>query len=586
MVDAGGSIARTVRFSPGTAVAFVGVHVAGLVADDPRSDLVKQIWAAANDGARLDDLVDLLAAVGVRSLPSIGLVEVDGSEVRVLVRGEIAALFEPMHTGRLVPVVGDRVHSWVEHSESEVGGVHLHVADDLSELGAFETTGGLFPASRLAIVFDAPDVFGRETEPPLVPTVAPLAPPRTPPPYLSPPALPGPPSPTPAPPVPAAAQPSEVGPDAAGELSAAASDDVEPASDALPTVVHDGSDSAAPELEASDPGRADTGEAASEDDAVREFADDGPADSGDAPSPGPDDSSLDRHTLVGPLDDLIVDVGRTVGVLDMPDDDPDDGADAPDRAVRHDAPQDHGADDYDALFGATQFRTVEDAAVRVDGVIDEEPGGIPAPQPLIERAPGADGRGDGLDGDHDGMTITLAELMAMQKSQTSDSQNAGASGSARSAQPQVHAVSCPSGHLNPPHASVCRVCRLEVADQAQVTVPRPVLGILRFTDGRTVDVSRPLILGRSPKLDAAISGELPELVVLSSPMKEVSGTHLEIRLDDWKVLVVDRQSTNGTTIRLPGRDPQRLHPGEPFPITIGTSVNLADEVEFVLEAGP
>lgn len=50
------------------------------------------------------------------------------------------------------------------------------------------------------------------------------------------------------------------------------------------------------------------------------------------------------------------------------------------------------------------------------------------------------------------------------------------------------------------------------------------------------------------------------------------------------MLIVDRNSTNGTVIRMPGRPPQRLRSGEPFPITLGTTVVMADEVEFLYEA--
>lgn len=585
--------ATKVRFTPGTAVAFVGANVAGLIADDSRSDLVKQVWSASQDDASLDDLLELLAATGVRTLPSIGLVEITGSDVRVLVRGEVAALFEPMYTGRVIAVQGDRVHSWVEHAESDVGGVHLHLADDLTELGPFETTGGLFPASRIGVVFTAVDY------PIVSPVVTSLgaAPPQPavevnkPPTPLTwsfpvPPGPASPSGPTPPPlvsipvPAPDVSTPAEVL-DSSGvdpsETPGAPDDtaDVEPITDESPDDL------------AAEPAPTDD-----LDDSADQAAD--PA--------GEDD--VDRNTLVSPFDDLAAGddgdvlqgdessvLGQAPAAQIVPavssmspgavaiDDEPAAVGVAADQNAQQDPAQ---VDDYDALFGATQFRTVEDAAVRAD---EASATGTEPPQ-LIESAPGPDGQSSvPIDGDHDGMTITLADLLAQAEAEggspSSPPVGAGSPGS-----PMVHAVSCPAGHLNPPHASTCRVCRVGVDEQVQVTVPRPVLGVLRFTDGTVVNLSRPLILGRSPKADGQVSGELPELIPVSSPLKEVSGTHMELRLEDWKILAVDRQSTNGTTIRLPGREPQRLHPGEPFPITIGTTVNLADEVEFVLEAGP
>jgi hypothetical protein len=187
------------------------------------------------------------------------------------------------------------------------------------------------------------------------------------------------------------------------------------------------------------------------------------------------------------------------------------------------------------------------------------------------------------------MTISLAQLRQMQADE--ESRGSDARGSASAALPSVlasmvHAVECPSGHLNPPSASVCRACDVAIEEQAHVTVPRPVLGLFRFADGHDVEVARPMLLGRSPKADGPVSGELPELVALDSPSKEVSGTHLEVRLEAWQVLVVDRHSTNGTTVRLPRREPVRLHPGEAFPIVPGSVVDLAGEVSFVFEVTP
>ena len=52
------------------------------------------------------------------------------------------------------------------------------------------------------------------------------------------------------------------------------------------------------------------------------------------------------------------------------------------------------------------------------------------------------------------------------------------------------------------------------------------------------------------------------------------------------MLGVERRSRKGTTVQLPGREHQRLHPGEPFPIVPGAVVDMADEVSFTYEVGP
>ena len=47
------------------------------------------------------------------------------------------------------------------------------------------------------------------------------------------------------------------------------------------------------------------------------------------------------------------------------------------------------------------------------------------------------------------------------------------------------------------------------------------------------------------------------------------------------MLVTDLNSTNGTLVTLPGRDPQQL---QPAPIQPGTVVTLADGIDFRYEA--
>jgi len=149
--------------------------------------------------------------------------------------------------------------------------------------------------------------------------------------------------------------------------------------------------------------------------------------------------------------------------------------------------------------------------------------------------------------------------------------------------PTVHAVHCPGGHLNPAHAVQCRVCHSEIPDKAPVTVPRPVLGVLRLSTGDAITLDRGVLMGRSPSPTRLVGAERPHLVRIPSPDKQISRNHLEIRLDGWHVLVTDLKSTNGTLVTLPGREPERLRPDIPEPIEPGTTVSLADEVTFRFE---
>jgi pSer/pThr/pTyr-binding forkhead associated (FHA) protein len=114
-------------------------------------------------------------------------------------------------------------------------------------------------------------------------------------------------------------------------------------------------------------------------------------------------------------------------------------------------------------------------------------------------------------------------------------------------------------------------------------MPRPLLGILKFSDGTEALLDRPLIIGRSPRAERVSSKEIPQLVSLSSPDQNISRNHLEIRIDGWHVIVVDLESVNGTVVTNPGQAPELLRAGEEVPIVPGAVVSIADEITFIYE---
>jgi pSer/pThr/pTyr-binding forkhead associated (FHA) protein len=150
--------------------------------------------------------------------------------------------------------------------------------------------------------------------------------------------------------------------------------------------------------------------------------------------------------------------------------------------------------------------------------------------------------------------------------------------------PTVHAVRCPAGHLNPPHLVSCRVCSAAVSEQPPVTVPRPVLGVLRLSSGDDIVLDRSVLLGRSPSVDRLVDGERPHVVKLPSPGQDISRNHVEVHVDGWHVLVTDLNSTNGTVVTRVGQLPERLRPNDAAMIEPGTVVTIADEVSFTFVA--
>jgi FHA domain len=150
--------------------------------------------------------------------------------------------------------------------------------------------------------------------------------------------------------------------------------------------------------------------------------------------------------------------------------------------------------------------------------------------------------------------------------------------------PSVSALICPAGHVNPPSEAACRQCG-EPLPNDTVIVPRPVLGVLRLSTGDVITLDRDVVMGRNPRSDFTGDDgeERPHVVKLPSADGDISRTHLRVSLDGWHVLVTDLNSTNGTLVTLPGRDPEQLRRGETVPIRPGTVVTLADGIDFRYE---
>ena len=273
----------------------------------------------------------------------------------------------------------------------------------------------------------------------------------------------------------------------------------------------------------------------------------------------------------------------------------DDGDSAPVVAV---IPADD-VDEYDAIYGRTVARSVQSAAVSTAAA--EAPAAVLA----AESSPAAGGRSKATDkqadesrpstpliqgvpnnggsasvpplGDHDGRTMTKAQIKAMRAAQ------GGSAGSPVGTMggPTVQALLCPSQHTNPPQLSGCRMCGAPLGTTT-VLIARPPLGTLRFGEGTVVTLDHPALIGRNPKVDGAIPNEMPKLVRIDVG-QGLSRTHALVRLEGWQVLLEDLNSPNGTIVRLPGREPRRLHAGEPIILEPGSHIDFGGEVDCTLE---
>jgi hypothetical protein len=183
-------------------------------------------------------------------------------------------------------------------------------------------------------------------------------------------------------------------------------------------------------------------------------------------------------------------------------------------------------DDFDQLWGAT---------------VHSVPGPPAPPAPIVAPAPAP------LAGDHDGATISAAELRAMRQ--------------------------------QPPLANDAPTAVLPVTDAAAA-------GRIRVSTGQVVALDRTVIIGRRPRSTRASGANLPHLIAVESPQQDISRSHLEIRPEGDTVVVIDLHTTNGSTLLRPGADPMRLHPGEQTLVLSGDVVDLGDGVTVAFEDLP
>jgi FHA domain len=271
-----------------------------------------------------------------------------------------------------------------------------------------------------------------------------------------------------------------------------------------------------------------------------------------------------------------------------------------------DRPPPVAAEEYDFLWGATQARSVSDAAIRAPEGDGARPPAFPAssafngmsagtgmvtsaqpslppvassPLPtvggLIDAMPWEPGLAAPDESGATGFTVKRANLPGPATWAAPPPDKIG---------PAVPALICPAGHLNPPSEARCRTCGAALPSDP-VVVPRPVLGVLRLSVGDVISLDRDVVMGRNPKSDfpGTDGEERPHVVRLPDGDSDISRTHLRVTLDGWHVLVTDLNSTNGTLVTLPGREPEQLRPGQPLPIKPGTVVTLADGIDFCYE---
>lgn len=120
--------------------------------------------------------------------------------------------------------------------------------------------------------------------------------------------------------------------------------------------------------------------------------------------------------------------------------------------------------------------------------------------------------------------------------------------------------------------------RIAGAEPAAPTADRPRLERYRarLADGAIVDLDAPVYIGRRPSVPRVHAGALARLVRVPSPEREVSATHLELRIVGDTLVASDMRSTNGTVVIPPGSTPQVLIRGASAVVVPGTIIDLGE----------
>ncbi len=142
--------------------------------------------------------------------------------------------------------------------------------------------------------------------------------------------------------------------------------------------------------------------------------------------------------------------------------------------------------------------------------------------------------------------------------------------------PMAYGIRCPQGHLNHPDARWCAECRQPLALGPGVLVKgeRPALGRLILDQGTEVILDETLILGRLTGSGQPAPQSTPKLVQVRDDSGLLSRKHVEFRLVEWTVQILDLHSANGTYVSSPSTVEIRLAPGRPHVLVPGARIRV------------
>ncbi len=110
----------------------------------------------------------------------------------------------------------------------------------------------------------------------------------------------------------------------------------------------------------------------------------------------------------------------------------------------------------------------------------------------------------------------------------------------------------------------------------------PARFALRIGTHPPIPLEVPAYIGRRPSTPRITGNRMPRLVMVPSPLREVSSTHVEVRQEGTAVVVTDLGSTNGTIVTNEGFPPRGLRQGESIVVGPGSMVDIGDGIRVVV----
>ena len=114
--------------------------------------------------------------------------------------------------------------------------------------------------------------------------------------------------------------------------------------------------------------------------------------------------------------------------------------------------------------------------------------------------------------------------------------------------------------------------------QAPAAVPVLVIS----TTGARESLAQPILVGRNPSLKVE-GGRIPKFITIPGNDQDISRNHVQVAVEGGTVVVTDLHSKNGTSIVMPGKDAQKLRPGEPTAVLVGTVVDLGGGITLTVD---